>query len=146
MHFKPLKAIIPALLALPIAGCGYGTSEDVIEQRQAAQKAYSEALQAIASKDYTAAKTLLDHAIDSGKLHLDVLSPAYVNRAICSAAAGDFAAAHADLDAMEQGAPNLDEIFAARSYVLEKQGKSKEAKAAWSKARRMNRYVKRTSD
>jgi len=47
---------------------------------------------------------------------------------------------------LEKGAPNLDEIFAARSFVLQKQGKTKAAKSAWAKARRMNRYVRKISD
>jgi len=146
MTRKRLLFILLGFLAMPCAGCGGGSSKDAIESRQSAQKAYDDALQAIASKDYTTAKPLLDQAIDSGWLYVDMISSAYVNRAICSAAAGDFAAAHADLDEMEKGAPNLDEIFAARSYVLEKQGKTKAAKAAWSRARRMNRYVKKYTD
>jgi len=146
MLMKLLKFIVVALLALPIVGCSGGSSEKVIESRQAAQKSYDEALQAIANKDYASAKPLLDQALSSGRLYGDMISPAYISRAICSAAVGDFSAAHADLDEMEKGAPNLDDVFAARSYVLEKQGKTKAAKAAWSKARRMNRYVKKIVD
>lgn len=146
VEMKPLKVFVFVSLALPIAGCGYRTSEEVIASRQAAQQAYDKALQGIASKDFASAKPLLDQAIDSRKLYVDVLASAYVSRAICSAAAGDFKAAHADLDEMEKGAPNLDEIFAARSFVLRKQGKTKAAKAAWARARRMNRYVKKITD
>ena len=143
MSTKLPKILALALLAVPIAGCSTGTPEEVIESRKAAQKAFDDALQAVSSKDFVAAKTLLDQAIDSGKLYHDAISPAHINRAICSAMAGDFESAHADLDKMERGAPNLDEIFAARSFVFQKQGKTREAKAAWAKARRVNRYVRK---
>lgn len=129
-----------------MAGCGYGTDADVVQSRENAQQAYDEALQAFASQDFATAKSHLDTAIATGDLYRDVLPTAYVMRAICSASAADFAAAHADLDAMVKGAPNLDEVFAARSYVLEKQGKTKEAKSAWAKARRINRYVRKFKD
>jgi Tfp pilus assembly protein PilF len=102
MDRKPLKVFVFTALALPLAGCGYGTSQDVIESKQAAQLAYDEARQKLASKDFASAKPLLDQAIDSGKLYVDVMATAYVSRAICSAAAGDYEAAHADLDEMEK--------------------------------------------
>ena len=51
---------------------------------------------------YNGGEVRLDQAIDSGKLYVDVMATAYVSRAICSAAAGDYEAAHADLDEMEK--------------------------------------------
>lgn len=147
MHGFDLRHVVAAaLLTSMIVGCSGGTSEALVESREAAQRAYGEALEKVAQKDFAGAKPLLDQAIEAKVLRGDVLAEAYVNRAVCSAATGDFAAAHADLDEMEKGAPNLDEIFAARSYVLQKQGKTREAKQAWTQARRFNRYVKKYSD
>jgi hypothetical protein len=73
-----------------------------------------------------------------------LISEAHVKRAICAAAMGDIPAANAELDKMARTAPDL--VYAARSYVLIKQGKKKAAKAAWAKARRINPSVEKFKD
>mgnify|MGYP002626071968 CR=1 FL=1 len=140
----PLRtSLLAGCCAFAIAGCGSGSSSEVIASRESAQKAYDQAMGAMEQKNYPVAKPLFDQAIDSGYLYLDLLTSAYINRAVCSAAAGEFAAAHADLDAMKDAPVSGDKLLAARSFVLEKQGKSREARAAWSQARRINRFVQK---
>ncbi len=132
--------LMRAMLVLSIAGCN--SSSQLASNREVAYQAFSAADTAFESKQYQEAKDQFTQAIDSGGLIIDVYIDAVIKRAVCSATMDDFAAAHADLDKMEQGAPNLDEVLAARSYVLSKQGKKKAAKAAWTKAKRINRRVK----
>ena len=55
---------------------------------------------------------------------------------------GKFDEALALLTSLEQGAPNLDQVFAARAFVLKKQNKLAEANAALAKARQYNRTIK----
>jgi len=130
---------------LALVGCGE-SKQQVAEQRLSAQQAYDQANEAFASQDYQAAKTLYEQAVATGRLFGDLVGTARVKQAICLAKLDDLTAAHAALNELEQGAPNLDEIFAARSYVLAKQGKKKAAKVAWAKARRFNYSVKKISD
>lgn len=140
--YLSLTVIMTAIICTALVGCG-GTSEDVIESRKAGQQAYDNALQSMAAKDYAAAKEQLETAIKHGRLQLDVKATAYTKLAACQAATGDISAAHATLDDLQQQAPNMDEVFAARSFVFQQEGKTKQAKAAWAKARRMNRYVEK---
>ena len=136
------KSLMPiALIAAFTTGCSNSTSLDVVESRQNTQENFDLAIQKLANGEHAAAKELLDSAISSGNLYIDYLTNAYINRAICSAVAGDFAAAHADLDLIEQGPVDLDKLWAARSFVYEKEGKASQAKAAWTKARKHNRGV-----
>lgn len=134
---------IVGILILAILGCSNNTTQETIDQRQAAQQAYDQSLEALARGDIEAAKPLLDKVIELGTLPIDLRCSAYVKRAVCLAISGDFESAHADLDEMEKGAPNMDEVLSARSFVFEKQGKTRESKAAWAKARQLNRYVAR---
>lgn len=133
-----------AICVVSLIGCGE-SSADRAESRRNAQDLFNDAVQAIEKQDHATAKPLLDKAIASGQLHVDIILSAHIKRAICSAVAGDFAAAHADLDKMEQGPVDLGAVWAARSFVLEKEGKSSEAKAAWSKARGYNPGVAKIS-
>ena len=138
----PLRKILLAgWCFFAVAGCGSGTSSEVIASRETAQQVYDHAMEAMEQKNYAVAKPLFDQAIDSGHLYLDLLTSAHINRAVCSAAAGDFAAAHADLDAMKDAPVSGDQLLAARSFVLEKEGKNREARAAWSQAQRINPNV-----
>jgi hypothetical protein len=61
----------------------------------------------------------------NGRLYGDLADTAYVRRAVCLAELGDMPAAHTALDELEQGAPNLDQVYAARSFVLGKEGRKK---------------------
>jgi Tfp pilus assembly protein PilF len=103
---------------LTVVGCG--SSAQVANQRETAGEAYAAGVAAFESRDY---------------------ANAFLKRAVAAAATDDFETASADLDILERGAPNLDEVYAARAFVLLKQGKGSEAKAAFAKARQLNPRV-----
>jgi tetratricopeptide (TPR) repeat protein len=123
------------------SGCG-GTPTDVVVSREAASAAVNEGLTAFGNRDYAAAADKLGVAVDSGMLNADVYSDAAVKLAVSYGATGKYDEALALLTTMEQGAPNLDQVFAARAFVLKKQGKVAEANAAMAKARQYNRTIK----
>lgn len=127
---------------LLLGGCSDGPSADVIEGRQAAEAALTAGNQAFEAGNFDAALAELSKAVESGFLNADLYSGGAVKLAVVQAAKGDFAAADALLDDLERGAPNMDEVLAARSFVLRKLGKRNEAKAAWVEARRINPAVK----
>jgi Tfp pilus assembly protein PilF len=130
-----------ALVACAALGCG-STSTEVVRSREASAAAANEGMQAFAARDYATAAAKLSAAIEGGGLNADSYSTAAVRLAVAYAQQGQFAEAEALLTKLEQGAPNVDEVLAARSLVFKKQGKLAESRAALAQARRLNRFVK----
>jgi tetratricopeptide (TPR) repeat protein len=122
-----------------LAGCGGQT--EVVNTRQNAYAAAAQADQAFQSRDYATAAERYAVAVNGGGLNPDAYASAAVKLAVSYGALKKFDEAHAMLDKLEQGAPNLDEINAARSFVFKKQGKAAEARAAFAKAKRFNPRV-----
>ena len=142
-----MKPALRFLLALIISAAGCGNSPELPEQvRVGAQQSLKEGLAAFESRDYATALAKLDEAIASGGVYSGSIVDARVKRAVALAATGDAAAANSELDELEQNAPDLDLIYAARSYILAKQGKAAEARAALAQARRYNRTVQEFKD
>ncbi len=127
-----------------VLGCG-GSSQSRVELRKSAQEAFKAAEAAFAGKDFSAAEKEYTAALEGG-LHIDHLDTAGVKRAVSRAELGDLDQAMADLVEWEQNAMEMDLVYAAQSYVFEKQGKTKESRAAWKKARRINRRVRKFGD
>jgi hypothetical protein len=128
-----------------MAGCGSAGNEHG-DARAAAYAAYNEATAAFKSKDYAAAEPKLASALESRLLNPDVFCEATVLRSVCLASTGKYDEATAALDSLGPGASNIDQIFAARSYILAKQGKLAESRAALAKARQANRTVAEFKD
>ena len=142
-----MKSFLKTLLLLPaiwLVGCGSSRQRE--QSREGANQAYRAGTAALGKRDYTNAVQQLTAAIEGGWLNIDVNVHAHVKRAIANAALDNYDAAYVDLDAAEQTSPYSDRVYAARSYVLTKQGRKKEAKAAWAKARRINRSVEKFKD
>lgn len=128
-----------------VVGCGDAGSQHA-DARTAAYAAVNEGNAAFNSRDYTSAEPKLASAIASQLLNPDVYCEASVRHAVCLGSARKFDEALAELDAIGPGAPNIDQIYAARSYVLAKQGKAAESRAALAKARQANRAVQEFKD
>jgi Flp pilus assembly protein TadD len=125
---------------LVAAGCSAPGSEHE-DSRVSAYKANAEALVAFEAKDYATAEPGFVAAIESGVLNPDVYCQAVVRLAVCHGSAGKYDEALAELDKLGPAAGNQDEIYAARAFVLAKQGKAADARTALGKARQFNRSV-----
>jgi tetratricopeptide (TPR) repeat protein len=134
---RPERRIVaPVFVACLLAGCGEG---EVVETRENAYAAVAQGDQAFQSRDYATAAEHFKAALDVGGLNPDIYAATSVRLAISSAALKKLDEAIGMLDKLEQeGAPNLAEIYVARSFVLKKQGKAAESRAALAKARRYN--------
>ncbi len=127
------------------AGCSYpGEKQEDI--RRAASEAYNAGLTAFASKDYATAESSLTGALDGGGLNPDQFADTSIKRAVCWGATGKPTEALEALQQIESWGENLDAVYAARSYVLAKQGKLAESRAALAKARQYNRTVQEFKD
>jgi hypothetical protein len=109
--------------------------------REEASAALERGFKAFEQANYSAAAPDLELGVKSGGLSPDAYCSAAVKLAVCYAADGKFDEANTLLDQLERGAPNMDEVYAARSYVLKKQGKAVESRAALAKARQRNRAI-----
>ena len=133
------------LLAALAAGCS-NSGEKQADSRRAAAEAYSSALTAFSSKDYATAEQAFTNAIDLGGLNPDLMVDASIKRAVCWGSAGKPIEAIAELQKIETWGASPDAVYAARSYVLAKQGKAAESRAALAKARQYNRTVQELKD
>ena len=127
----------------PILGCDSPAKQ--AQSRETAAQSYQAGISALESRDYNGAVEHLTAALESGWLGYSTTA-AYTKRAIAQAALGNYDEAHSDLDKAEEGEGASAETFVARTYVFEKQGKQKEAKAVWNQARKLNRRVKKIED
>jgi tetratricopeptide (TPR) repeat protein len=134
---KERRIAAPVFAACLLTGCGGHT--EVVNTRENAYAAVVQADQAFQSRDYATAAERYDVAVNGGGVNPDVYASSSVKLAISHAMLKKFDDAIAVLDKIEQeGAPNLAEIYAARSFILKKQGKAAESRAALAKARRYN--------
>jgi Tfp pilus assembly protein PilF len=141
--YRTIRLSMLLVAGATIQGCGSPAKQ--AQTRETAAQSYQAGVSALENRDYSGAKENLTLALESGHLGY-VTTNAFMKRAIANAALGDFDAAHADLDTATKGEGETAEIFSARTYVFEKQGKSTEAKAAWNQARKLDRGVKRIDD
>jgi tetratricopeptide (TPR) repeat protein len=137
---RPLVQSAGAILIAITLGCG--SSAERAGSRESAAESYNTATTAFENKDFAAAAEQFTAAIDARGLNPDQYADAFLKRAVANATLANYDAAHADLDMLERGAPNLDEVYAARAFVLLKQGKRTEAQAAFNKAKQINPQVK----
>lgn len=128
------------LACLAAVGCGGANVDE--SSRQTGAEAFAAATEEFDQRSYAPAAEHFGVAIQKGGLNSDQFAEALVKRAVCWAAEGKAPEALEELDKLEANAPNLDQVFAARSFVLKKQGKPGEANAALAKARQFNRSVK----
>lgn len=140
---KPVVELAAALLIASTLGCSKPVeqSADIREQSAAA---FAQGIAAFDRKEFESAGELLSQAMQG--VSIDQYSEAAVKRTVCWAAAGKQQEALAELDRLEANAPNLDQVFAARAYLLAKQGKVAESRTALAKAKQLNRSVQEFKD
>jgi Tfp pilus assembly protein PilF len=120
-----------------IIGCG--GSEVDSEVLATAQQSYDQGKAAFDSGDFNAAKSSLDDALKNpAGLNSDIYVDALIKRAISLAIAGDFPAAEVDIAEAERGATEMDQVYLARSILLQQQGDQAGADREMKNAKKAN--------
>jgi Tfp pilus assembly protein PilF len=134
-----LLAIVLLLLAT-MPGCSGGDAGDP-DLRRTAEQSLTEGRDALAAGDYQQAFDRLSEAAKGG-LNADLYSEALVLHAVAAGHLGKFDLAENDFEVLEQGATNMADVLAAKSFVRGKQGNAAESKALLTQARKLNPRVK----
>ncbi len=124
------------LAALAIAGCSQPTPPHADSLAR-----YEEGNAKLEAKDLAAARSAFAEAVALGGLRADLYAKAELRLAYCEACLGNLEAAQLLLETLEQGAPDLGDVYAMRAFVLRKSGDTAGADAAWAKARQWNSDV-----
>lgn len=140
MPSRHTAAALVGSICVAITGCGGAKIDEA--GRLSGAEAFAAALTEFDGHSYEPAAEHFTVAIKQGALNPDQYGEAAVKRAVCWGAAGKYDEALAELDGLLAGAPNLDQVHAARAFVLKKQGKTGEAAQALAAARRVNRTIK----
>lgn len=141
------RFVIRFFYAFPVlltVGCS-SSGEDGAS-RETATKAYQTALERSDAGDHSGAIEKYNEALEGGWLNGDARTQAYLKRAISLAASSDYAAAQNDLDTAKERDVNPDDFLVVQSYLLRKQGKNREARAAMNQAKRFNRAAQEIAD
>jgi len=126
-------------LAAAVGCCGAGgMSEKTVAD---SESALTQAEEAFEAGNFQQAVDNYTNAIEGGGLRSEMLAEAYIHRAMAHAELGAFDAAQADLEIAEQGAPQMDAVYAARGYVLLKQGDKEQAREQYRLARSINPQI-----
>jgi tetratricopeptide (TPR) repeat protein len=131
-------ALLVSIAAFTL-GCG-GSKQAATDARLSASESFQAAEDAFDRKEFSLAESEYSNALKGG-LYIDLLDTALAKRAVSRAELGNLDQALQDLNEQERRAVQLDIVYAAKSYVLGKQGKTSESRAAWSKAQRINRSI-----
>ena len=114
------------------------------DMRQSAEKALQDGRSALEQGQFEQAFVYFGQATEGG-LNADLYSDALVHHAVAAIHLEKFDEAQADFERLDQGATNMDQVFAAKSFLALKQGKKTEASRYWQQAVRANPKVKKYS-
>ncbi|QDU55457.1 hypothetical protein [Aeoliella mucimassa] len=109
--------------------------------RRSAEELHASGLQAFEQGDYQKAFDDLGMAAKGG-LNPDLYSEALVYHAVAAVHLNQLDVAQADFEILDQGATNMDEVLAAKSFWAEKQGNKAQAKQFMQQAKQIDRQVK----
>lgn len=137
---KNCSLIVVLLAAGATLGC-YGGDAGDPNLRRTSEESLTAGLEAMEAGNHDQAFELLGQAIQGG-LNADMYSEALVHHAVAAAHLGKFDEAENDFEMLDQGATNMDEVLAAKSFLRGKQGKKATAKSLMQQARRLNPRVK----
>lgn len=129
---------LPAGVALVVflAGCGGGDVRGTVTEDSL--KALETGRQELAAKNLEAARDSFAAAAQAGGLQVDLYCEARLQQAYCAACLGEHEAAHALLDELTSGAPDLGRVHAMRGFVFARQGMADKAEAEIRKARALS--------
>jgi tetratricopeptide (TPR) repeat protein len=138
--------IVFGLLIAAFFLCHAGCSGDAgnPDLRLSAEQALADGRAAFDQGQYELAHQHLGEAIKGG-LNADLYSDALVHHAVAAIHLGRFDEALADFERLDQGATNMDQVYAAKSFLALKQGNKTEANRLWQQAVQANPKVKKFS-
>lgn len=122
-------------LAMIATGC---SDEPSTEFRRSQVMAYENAVESYESKDFDEAEKQLTIALTETTLHIDQLETAFLMRARVRIELDRLDEAAEDLDLLEQGAANMDDVWIVRGELYQKQGDADAAKLAFQEAKKIN--------
>lgn len=142
MYRRINHCLLVGILSLVFV-CGAGCSEPQVsgESIATAQQSYDQATSAFENGSYAEAKTSFDAALTAGGLTVDQLVDAYLKRSMCSAAAGDYAAAEQDIASATEGATDMEWVHIARGFLKAQQGDTAGAETEYREAKKLNPKV-----
>lgn len=129
--------LLPALVVA--AGCSGGREDPGL--RRSAEESFRAGRDALQSGSHEEALALLGQATQGG-LNADLYGKALVLHAVAAGHLGKFDLAEEDFEILDQGATNIDEVLAAKSFVRGKQGNKAESRSLMQQARKVNPKVK----
>ena len=139
-----LRLLPLIFLGLSLCACG-GTDQELIEKRISATKAFDTAQEAFKAKNFTVAQENYLVCLEGG-LYPALQEDCRLKLAVCRAATGNAEQALIELEELETMVSLSPQLLAARSYILQKLGRKREAQVAWTKARKKDKYVVRFED
>ncbi len=134
-----LIASMLGLCLLVTASCSSQQAPNVIA---ASQLDLSRAAELLSEGKYAEALPMLDASILGGGLDPDQYAQALLLRSQCRALSGEHGLAEEDLAAAEQGAPSEAMVEFTKGILFHTQGKSRESKAAFARAARLDSNLK----
>jgi tetratricopeptide (TPR) repeat protein len=141
MMLLPFLRQIPVLVLLcALIVCTGCSTQMPPEKIATAGQALESATLAANAGNWDAAIKSYDTALGGG-LNVDQYCQALMGRAMAKAQTGKFDDALKDLAQAERGAPNLEDVFALKAFVLQKKGDNAGATAAFNEARKINPRV-----
>ncbi|MCO6047604.1 hypothetical protein NG895_27175 [Aeoliella sp. ICT_H6.2] len=138
-----MKQAIATILVATLAACA-GCSGDAgnPDLRKSAEAALESGKEAFDQGQFDQAYEMLSQATQGG-LNADLYSEALVYHAVAAIQLAKYDEAKADFDILDQGATNMDEVLAAKSFLAAKQGNKSQASRLMSEAKRLNPKVKK---
>ena len=130
--------VVAGVLLCCLAGCSREPSRDF---RRSQVQAFERGIAAFEAKDFKVANEELTVALKNTTLHLDQLEVAHLTRAKARIQLRDLEAAEQDLNVLELGAANMEDVWAARGLLLKERGDTKGAELAFKVARDLNPKV-----
>ena len=134
--------LLPGVLAVLLAALLAAGCRPPEPPRADSVARYEEGNTQLSAKNVAGAREAFAAGVELGGLRPDVHATAKLRLAYCEACLGNTEAAEQLLDSLEEGSPDLGEVYAMRAFVCRKAGDATKAEAAWAEAQRWNPAVR----
>lgn len=129
------------LLGVLLVAPGCSGDRGSPQLRRTAEELHASGMQAFAERDFARAFDDLGQAAQGG-LNADLYAEVLVHHAVAAAHLDRLDVAQQDIEILEQGAPNMGQVLAAKSFIARRLGNAEVAQQYWNQARRIDPKVK----